>query len=119
MSDAPPPFPAAAHGLRADGRDRDQQHAGHHLCRGRSGFRAAPGGPLPEGPWPNALAIETAIDALRASPPEARAAVARGMSSPDAGFQTTAPSPACRCRPGIFPSCCGVSCRRRRATATR
>ncbi|MBL7240935.1 ATP-binding protein [Komagataeibacter rhaeticus] len=49
--------------------------------------------PLPEGPWPNALAIETAIDALRASPPEARAAVARGMSSPDAGFQTTAPFP--------------------------
>ncbi|AXY23255.1 Osmolarity sensor protein EnvZ [Komagataeibacter saccharivorans] len=49
--------------------------------------------PLPEGPWPNALAIETAIDALRAGPPEIRAVIARGMSTPDVSFQTTGPFP--------------------------
>ncbi|GBQ43759.1 ATP-binding protein [Komagataeibacter europaeus] len=49
--------------------------------------------PLPEGPWPNALAIETAIDALRASPTATRDAVARGMSAPDMQIQTTGPFP--------------------------
>ena len=49
--------------------------------------------PLPEGPWPNALAFETAIDALRASPPAMRETIAQGMSTPDVSLRTTAPFP--------------------------
>ena len=47
--------------------------------------------PLPEGQWTNAQDIEKAIDALRAAPPQTRESIARGMSTPDMLFQTTAP----------------------------
>lgn len=42
--------------------------------------------PLPHGPWTNALAIETGIQALQAAPPENRARIAKNISNADIMF---------------------------------
>lgn len=49
--------------------------------------------PLPEGPWPSALAIETGIRALRAAPLPARETIAHGFSTGDLRFQVNAAFP--------------------------
>ncbi|WP_225197544.1 ATP-binding protein [Gluconobacter oxydans] len=54
--------------------------------------------PLPEGPWPSALAIETGIRAIRAVPVSERETMSRGFSTPDLRFQVNAAFP-CLPRP--------------------
>lgn len=54
--------------------------------------------PLPEGPWPSALAIETGIRAIRAVPSSEREAVAHGFSTPDLRLQINSAFP-CLPRP--------------------
>ncbi|OAG73848.1 histidine kinase [Gluconobacter japonicus] len=49
--------------------------------------------PLPEGPWPSALAIETGIRAIRAVPVSEKATMSRGFSTPDLRFQVNAAFP--------------------------
>lgn len=49
--------------------------------------------PLPEGPWPSALAIETGIRALRAVPIPERETTAHGFSTKDLRFQVNAAFP--------------------------
>jgi len=47
--------------------------------------------PLPDGPWPNALAIETGIEAIRSAPEGLRATIAERISTKDLMFQTGHP----------------------------